>query len=81
LQHGGDGVATPGRLPAGHPEGYLEAFATLYAEAAGQVRGYWGGTKPSINILLPTVSDGLAGMRFISAAARSSEEGGIWVGL
>lgn len=81
LQHGGDGVATLGRLPAGHPEGYLEAFATLYAEAAGQVRGFRGGTKPSINILLPTVSDGLAGMRFITAAVRSSEEGGIWVGL
>ena len=81
LRRGGDGVFTPSRLPAGHPEGYLEAFATLYAEAAGQVREFRSGAKPSIDIALPTVSDGLAGMRFITAAVRSSEEDGIWVGL
>ena len=81
LQRGGDGVLTPARLPAGHPEGYLEAFATLYAEAAGQVREFRNGTKSGRDIVLPTVSDGLAGMRFITAAVRSSEEGGIWVRL
>lgn len=81
LRRGGDGVTTSSRLPAGHPEGYLEAFATLYAEAAGQVRRFRDGTKSSRDTVLPTVSDGLAGMRFIAAGVRSSEKGGIWVGL
>ncbi len=79
LQRGGDGVATPARLPAGHPEGYLEAFATLYAEAAKQVHRFRSGMKPGIDFVLPTVSDGLAGMRFIMGAVQSSKEGGIWV--
>jgi predicted dehydrogenase len=81
LRRGGEGVLTPARLPAGHPEGYLEAFATLYAEAAGQVRGFRDGTKSSRDTVLPTVSDGLAGMRFIAAGVRSNEKGGIWVEL
>ena len=81
LQRGGDGVATPARLTAGHPEGYIEAFATLYAEAAGQVLEFRSGTKSSRDTMLPTVSEGLAGMRFIAAGVRSSEEGGVWVGL
>ena len=81
LRRGGDGVLTPARLPAGHPEGYLEAFATLYAEAAGQVRRFRNGTKSSRDSVLPTVSDGLVGWHFIAAGVRSNEVGGIWVGL
>ncbi len=81
LRRGGEGVLTPARLPAGHPEGYLEAFATLYSEAATLVREFHKGTKPGRDFVLPTVSDGLAGMRFIAAGVRSSENGGIWVGL
>lgn len=81
LRRGGDGVLSPARLPAGHPEGYLEAFATLYSEAADLVREFHNGTKPGRDFVLPTVSDGLAGIRFISAGVRSSEKGGVWVGL
>lgn len=81
LRRGGDCVTTSSRLPAGHPEGYLEAFATIYAEAAGHVRRFRDGTKTGRDTVLPTVSDGLAGMRFIAAGVRSSEKGGIWVGL
>ena len=81
LRRGGDGVLTPARLPAGHPEGYLEAFATLYAEAARQVHEFRNGTKSGRDTVLPTVSDGLAGMHFIAAGVRSNEEGGVWVGL
>lgn len=81
LRRGGEGVLTPARLPAGHPEGYLEAFATLYSEAADLVREFHKGTKPGRNFVLPTVSDGLAGMRFITAGVRSSKKGGTWVGL
>jgi predicted dehydrogenase len=81
LRRGGDCVTTSSRLPAGHPEGYLEAFATLYAEAAGKIRSFRERTKPHGDSVLPTVADGLQGMRFIAAGVRSSEEGGKWVEL
>lgn len=81
LRRGGEGVATASRLPAGHPEGYLEAFATLYAEAAGMVRRFREGAKPDQATMLPTVTDGLAGMRFISAGVRSHEGGAVWINL
>ena len=76
-----DNAALLLRLPAGHPEGYLEAFATLYAEAAGMVRRFRDGAKPDQATLLPTVTDGLAGMRFISAGVRSHEGGAVWINL
>ena len=53
------------RLPAGHPEGYLEAFANLYREFAGQIRG-----APS---LVPGIAAGVRGMAFIARAVESSE--------
>lgn len=81
LRRGGEGVATASRLPAGHPEGYLEAFATLYAEAAGMVRRFREGAKPDQVTMLPTATDGLAGMRFISAGVRSHEGGAVWINL
>jgi predicted dehydrogenase len=81
LRRGGEGVATASRLPAGHPEGYLEAFATLYAEAAGMVRRFREGAKPDQATMLPTATDGLAGMRFISAGVRSHEGGAVWINL
>lgn len=81
LRRGGEGVATPSRLPAGHPEGYLEAFATLYAEAAGTLRRFRDRDGPDRETLVPTVSDGLAGMRFIAAGVRSLKGGGVWITL
>lgn len=61
------------RIPPGHPEGYLEAFATLYADAADLIAGTGDGA------LLPGIADGLDGMWFISACQRSSAAGGQWV--
>lgn len=63
------------RIPAGHPEGYLEAFATLYAEAAALIRGEAPGTPP------PGLADGLAGMRFIAACEASHRANAAWVAL
>ena len=60
LRRGGDVVLTPARLPEVHPEGYLEAFATLYAEAAAQMREFRNGTISGRDTVLPTVSEGLA---------------------
>ena len=81
LRRGGEGLATPSRLPAGHPEGYLEAFATLYAEAAGTLRRFRDKAESEGESVGPTVSDGLAGMRFVAAGIRSQQGGGVWIGL
>ena len=59
------------RLPAGHPEGYLEAFANLYRSFASALLT---GEKPDC----PTVGDGVRGMAFIEAAVESSKRGGGW---
>lgn len=70
------------RLPAGHPEGYLEAFANIYKNFATAVRHKLGGGMPTENPHnFPTVEDGLRGMRFIEAVVKSSEAGAVWVSL
>ena len=81
LRRGAEGLATPSRLPAGHPEGYLEAFATLYAEAARTIRRFRERAAPDAQAVGPTVSDGIAGMRFIAAGVRSQQGGGVWINL
>ncbi|MCT7373834.1 Gfo/Idh/MocA family protein [Chelativorans salis] len=69
------------RIPGGHPEGYLEAFATLYTEAAGAIRSLRGGGKQPEGLILPTVEDGLEGMRFIQACVTSSQADAAWTRL
>jgi predicted dehydrogenase len=70
------------RVPVGHPEGYLEAFATLYDGFVRAVRAHLDG-KPlaSSAYTFPTVQDGLRGMEFIHAAVQSSNAGAQWVDL
>jgi len=75
LTRGGPGFTGSARVPAGHPEGYLEAFATLYADAATAILS---GTMPPD---LPGLSDGMEGMRFIAACLRSSRADGLWTRL
>jgi predicted dehydrogenase len=65
------------RIPGGHPEGYLEAFATLYSQFAEVIRG---NGRPYAG-LLPTLDDGVEGMTFIAAAVRSSQNDGRWTKL
>jgi len=67
------------RIPSGHPEGYLEAFATIYAEAARAIEAYRQGETPDAAVTYPTVDDGLKGVAFIDACLRSSREDGKWV--
>jgi len=69
------------RVPFGHPEGYLEGFATIYAEAARAIRAAQAGKLPDPAVMFPTVEDGIAGMKFIEAAVTSSAGGGAWVRL
>lgn len=61
------------RIPSGHPEGYLEAFANIYKNFATAIRG--GKEIPNA---YPSVGDGLSGMRFLRAVLKSSKEGS-WV--
>jgi predicted dehydrogenase len=65
-------------VPAGHPEGYVEAFATLYAEAARAIHAYKAGETPNPEIHYPTATDGLQGIRFIEAALTSSTTNTSW---
>ncbi len=85
LTRGGAGAsgeaARVSRIPSGHPEGYLEGFATIYAEAARAIRAAAAGEKPHPNVVFPTVEDGLAGVQFIDAAVKSSAGNGVWIRL
>jgi predicted dehydrogenase len=69
------------RIPSGHPEGYLEGFATVYSEIAHALRAARDGTVPPPEVMFPTIEDGVHGMAFIEAAVRSSGEGARWVEL
>jgi predicted dehydrogenase len=67
------------RIPVGHPEGYLEAFATLYRDFAAAVRAFQAGERwTSERFRFPTIHDGVRGLEFIDAALRSGREGGRW---
>ena len=75
-------AAHASRVPAGHPEGYLEAFAQLYADTAEQISARLENRPPaSSSLLVPTVEDGVAGMRFISAVIESSKRNSAWTSL
>ncbi|MFZ5749977.1 MAG: Gfo/Idh/MocA family protein [Pseudomonadota bacterium] len=67
------------RIPSGHPEGYLEAFANIYSEAARALRARRSGAPLDPAVLYPTVADGVAGVAFVDACIRSSRRNGAWV--
>jgi predicted dehydrogenase len=77
----GEEAARVSRIPPGHPEGYLEGFATIYAEAARAIRAARQGEPPADEVLFPTVTDGVIGVAFVDACVRSSLADGKWVGL
>ncbi|KJY79859.1 Gfo/Idh/MocA family protein [Vibrio nigripulchritudo] len=70
---GGAGFEGFARIPAGHPEGYLEAFSRLYSDFADWFLGS-SAQKPDI----PGVDEGVRGLCFIEAAVESSNEDGAW---
>lgn len=69
------------RIPGGHPEGYLEAFATIYREVATAIRAHRVGEPVSDAVTFPSGEDGRDGVAFVEAAVRSSNAGSIWVSL
>lgn len=70
------------RLPAGHPEAFLEAFANVYTAAyADMIQRAAGQKFDGTNTLYPNVADGVDGMNFITQSVASSIEGGAWLPL
>ncbi len=70
------------RIPAGHPEGYLEGFAQLYADIAEQIAARLENREPNpLALQVPTVEQGVRGVRFIEAAVRSGQRKAAWVKL
>jgi len=70
-----DDIVAIQRTPGGHPEGYLEAFANIYAAYGQALRGEQApGNEPGY----ATIEDTLAGMRFIDAAIKSSRNNAAW---
>ena len=67
------------RTPAGHPEGYLEAFANLYRCFAITLSARIEGTTPPKEALdFPGVEDGVRGMAFIDTLLRSNASAAKW---
>ena len=70
------------RIPGGHPEGYLEGFATIYNEAADAIRAVQNGMDRATAMgVLPGIVAGMDGMRFINACVASSANDAAWTTL
>ena len=67
------------RVAAGHPEGFPEAFANLYSDAAEAIAARRAGQRPDpLALHFPNAHDGWMGMRFVDAVIRSAQAGGAW---
>jgi predicted dehydrogenase len=67
------------RTPAGHPEGYLEAFANIYRNFALTLGCKIDGTTPTAEMLdFPGIEDGLRGMAFIDNVVASAQSDKKW---
>jgi predicted dehydrogenase len=69
------------RLPAGHPEGYLEAFGNLYTEAFRAIEAEVNGRPLPSDLDYPTIHDGVLGMAFIETVVKSAKLGARWTRL
>ncbi|WP_022953918.1 Gfo/Idh/MocA family protein [Leucothrix mucor] len=86
LTRGGHGLCDEAlrvtRVPAGHPEGYLEGFANVYSDIADALLHCKAGASPeSVMQLIPDIGAGVSGMKFISSVIASSQENGKWTKL
>ena len=68
------------RVPAGHPEGYFEAFANIYRNFARTVRKKMNGQEPTaIDLDFPTIDEGIRGMLFVEKVLESSKSEKKWI--
>jgi len=86
LAEGGRYALSPGRsplrLPAGHPQGFVEAFANLYRDAAEQIAAQREGRAcDPLALWVPTLHDGLDAVAFAEAALASSDRNGAWTAI
>lgn len=73
------GAARGTRLPFGHPEAYIEAFANVYCNVADTIRAQILGVDPDpLALDFPTVDDGIRGMQFIDTVVKSSASDQKW---
>jgi predicted dehydrogenase len=78
----GEAAAQVSRIPPGHVEGYLEAFANIYTGCAELITAKLERRAPDPAArLVPSVEDGARGVRFITAAVESSSRGAVWTDL
>jgi predicted dehydrogenase len=78
----GPAAAAVSRIPPGHVEGYLEAFANIYTGCAELIAARIEGREPGEAArLVPSVEDGARGVAFITAAIESGSRGGVWTDL
>jgi len=77
-----EAAAAGARIPPGHPEGYLEAFATIYVGVTDAIRRHIDGAPMKTEEYeFPTVYDGVRGMQFIYRTVESCENGSAWVSM
>jgi predicted dehydrogenase len=69
------------RIPPGHPEGYLEGFANIYAEAARAIIARRTGVPLDAAVTFPGIAEGLLGVAFVDACVRSSRKNAAWTTL
>jgi predicted dehydrogenase len=73
-------AARSNRIVAGHPEGFHEAFANLYSDAAEAIAARLAGLQPDpLALYFPNSWDGLLGVRFVERVIESSNANGQWV--
>jgi predicted dehydrogenase len=77
----GEAASRVSRIPAGHPEGYLEGFANIYVEAAAAILARRNGEPIPSELVFPTVHDGVRGVAFVEACVASAKRNGAWVHL
>lgn len=74
-----DAAKNASRIPAGHPEAFLEAFANVYRGAAAAMRARKeGGSVPGTALDFPTVYDGARGVHFIERTVESAQSETKW---
>ena len=78
----GSAAAHASRIPSGHPEGYLEAFAQLYTDLAEQITAKIEKRAPNPDSLsVPGVGDGVEGVKFVNAVLESSRNRSAWTAI
>ena len=69
------------RTPAGHPEGYLEAFANIYWNFARAIKAHRTGHAPDPLLDYPGIEQGVSSLAFVDAVLNSHANGHAWTAI